>query len=198
MNYLAHAYLSYGDTQLLTGNMIADHVKGQKPLLLLPEGIANGIHLHRKIDAFSDIHPAVNRAKIWFREPYRLYAGAILDTLWDHFLANDAAAFPSDEDLKSFSQRTYASLEDNSNWLPPTFANYLPHMKEHDWLFNYKNIRGIQRSLQGLERRANYIPPIKEAYDIFIGRYYQLAQCYYELIDDLQAYVKNEIVAIRG
>lgn len=198
MNYLAHAYLSLGEADLLTGNMVADHVKGQKPLAMLPKGIANGIRLHRKIDAFSDTHPAVNRAKIWFREPYHLYAGAILDVLWDHFLANDPAAFPSDEDLKAFSQKVYTSLHQNADFLPKTFAGYFQHMKEHDWLFNYKNVRGAQRSLQGLERRAKYIPPIKEAYDIFIGRYYQLAQCYYELIDDLQVYVKTEIVAIRG
>ena len=30
-----------------------------------------------------------------------------------------------------------------------------------------------------------------EAYEIFIGRYHQLAQCYYELIDDLKALAKK-------
>ena len=30
MNYLAHAYLSFGDPDILAGNMISDFVKGKK------------------------------------------------------------------------------------------------------------------------------------------------------------------------
>lgn len=198
MNYLAHAFLSFGDTGILTGNMIADQVKGLKPLELLPKDIADGIRLHRKIDAFSDNHPAVARARVWFREPYRLYAGAVLDTLWDHFLANDPAAFPAAEDLKRFTQDTYARLETTAEWHPDTFRSFYPHMKAHDWLYNYRNLQGARRSLGGLERRALYMPPTQEAYEIFIGRYYQLNQCYFELIDDLRAYVKNETLALRA
>jgi len=198
VNYLAHAYLSFGEPELVTGNMIADHVKGLKPLSELPPGIASGIILHRKIDAFSDQHPAVARAKVWFRERFGLYSGAILDTLWDHFLANDPAAFPSDESLKQFSTATYQVLQRNEAYLPAAFAQYFPYMQEQDWLFHYKSIRGVQRSLKGLERRAKYLSNIEAAYDIFVGRYYQLGQCYFELIDDLKVYVKNELAAIRG
>jgi acyl carrier protein phosphodiesterase len=198
MNYLAHAFLSFGDTDILTGNMIADHVKGQKPLEQLPKGIANGIHLHRKIDAFSDTHPSVLRAKVWFRESYHLYSGPILDTLWDHFLANDPAAFPGEADLKAFTQDVYARLEQTAEWHPEPFQRYFPHMKEYDWLYNYRNLKGARRSLGGLERRALHMPSAEEAYEIFIGRYYQLGQCYYELIDDLRAYVKNETIALRA
>ena len=32
MNYLAHAYLSFGDPGILTGNMISDFVKGKRNL----------------------------------------------------------------------------------------------------------------------------------------------------------------------
>jgi acyl carrier protein phosphodiesterase len=198
MNYLAHAYLSFGDTGILTGNMIADGVKGQKPLEQLPKGIADGIRLHRKIDAFSDNHPAVGRARVWFREAYRLYAVAVLDTLWDHFLANDPSAFPAEADLKQFTRKTYAVLDTTAEWHPEMFKRFFPHMKEHDWLYNYRNLQGARRSLQGLERRALYIPPTQEAYEIFIGRYYQLNQCYFELIDDLREYVKNETLALRA
>jgi acyl carrier protein phosphodiesterase len=30
MNYLAHAYLSFNEPEILTGNMISDFVKGKK------------------------------------------------------------------------------------------------------------------------------------------------------------------------
>jgi len=198
MNYLAHAFLSFGDTGLLTGNMIADVVKGSKPLELLPKDIADGIRLHRKIDAYSDSHPAVSRARVWFREPYRLYSGAILDTLWDHFLANDPAAFPGESDLKAFTLDTYARLDSTAEWHPESFRGFFPHMKAHDWLFNYRNLQGARKALGGLEHRARHIPPIQEAYEIFIGRYYQLSQCYFELIDDLRLYVKTETIALRA
>jgi len=195
MNYLAHAYLSFGDTERLTGNMIADHVKGQLPLGQLPQGIADGIRLHRKIDAFSDTHPAVQRAKVWFRDPYHLYAGPVLDTLWDHFLANDAGAFGSEAELKAFTLDTYARLKTTAAWHPEAFARYFPHMQEYDWLYGYRSMRGAERSLGGLSRRAKHMPPPEAAYEIFVGRYYQLAQCYFELMQDLLAYVKIEIAA---
>jgi acyl carrier protein phosphodiesterase len=193
MNYLAHAYLSFGDALILTGNMIGDHVKGQNALSALPEKIATGVRLHRKIDAFADEHPAVRRAKVWFREPYHLYAGPILDSLWDHFLANDPACFESEEALHDFSLVTYAQLQDTAAWHPPGFARFFSYMREQNWLYSYRNMQGARRSLGGLERRAKHMPPIDEAYNIFIGRYYQLAQCYYELMDEVKTFVKTAL-----
>ena len=80
MNYLGHAFLSFGDGDILTGNMIGDHVKGKIALEQYPDGIKKGIMLHRKIDEYTDLHPATQRAKLPFREVYGLYAGAIMDT----------------------------------------------------------------------------------------------------------------------
>src|SRR3954471_10403197 len=110
MNYLGHAYLSFGDAEVLTGNMIGDHVKGKLALNNFPEKIKRGIIVHRKIDAYADVHPAMQRAKIWFRGDYGLYSGAIMDTLFDHFLANDAKLFPSEKELMRFTQETYDKL----------------------------------------------------------------------------------------
>lgn len=191
MNYLAHAFLSFGDAEILTGNMIADHVKGLKALDSFPGAIANGIRLHRKIDAFVDFHAAVARAKVWFREPYHLYAGAVLDTLWDHFLANDPAAFPAEKDLKKFTLQTYALLERTAEWHPDVFTRYFPHMSAYDWLYNYRSLQGARRAMEGVGRRALYMPPLQEAYEIFIDRYHSLENCYSELMGDLLLYVKK-------
>jgi acyl carrier protein phosphodiesterase len=195
MNYLGHAFLSFGDTEVLTGNMIGDHVKGRLALDKFPPGIKKGILLHRKIDAMADMHPATLRAKLLFRTDYGLYAGAIMDTLYDHFLANDPKYFPSREALANFSQSTYAGLEAHAASFPQGFAAYFPHMKEHNWLLNYRSIKGIGMSLQGLGRRAKYMPPVEKAYEIFIAGYYQLNQCYYDFIDDMIKFVKVELKA---
>ncbi len=195
MNYLGHAFLSYSDELILTGNMIGDHVKGLTALEAFPEGIKKGVLLHRKIDGAADIHPATMRAKLLFREDYGLYAGAIMDTLYDHFLANDPKYFAGEQELKTFTQFTYAQLEKNEAYFPAKFAAYFPHMKEHDWLYNYRNVKGMERSLNGLARRAKYMPPIEKAYETFIANYYHLNQCYYEFIDDIIKFVKNELTA---
>lgn len=193
MNYLGHAYLSFGDPQILLGNLIGDHVKGQLAIQKYPEGIQKGIRLHRKIDQFTDEHPGTQRAKILFREKYGLYSGAIMDSLFDHFLANDPKHFPSEAKLFDFSQDTYSKLEQNREFFPEKFAMYFPFMKEHNWLYNYRSMKGMERSLQGLARRAKYMPPPDEAYKIFVGYYYHLNQCYYELIDDVITFVKIEL-----
>ena len=196
MNYLAHAYLSFNNTDILTGNMVADHVKGKVALEKLPEGIQKGIILHRKIDEFTDFHPATQRAKVWFREDYHLYAGAILDCLYDHYLANDPLYFKNDEALKLFSQNTYQQLAQNEAFFPERFAEYFPYMRQHDWLSNYRNLRGIRKSLGGLEQRAKYMPSADKAYELFITNYYALNQSFFELMDDLVPFVKRESTAL--
>ena len=193
MNYLAHAFLSYNDGERLTGNMIADHVKGRTALEQFPPGIKKGIELHRKIDGKTDMHPATLRAKLIFREVYGLYAGPIVDTLYDHFLANDPKYFPSDAALLSFTESVYMQLGAHAQFFPEKFAGYFPHMKEHNWLYNYRSVKGIERSMKGLARKALYMPPIEKAYEIFVTNYYQLNQCYYEFIDDIIRFVKIEI-----
>lgn len=193
MNYLGHALLSFGDAELLTGNMIGDHVKGKLVPGRFPEGILKGLVLHRSIDSFTDTHAAAIRAKVWFRPVYGLYSGPIIDSLFDHFLANDARYFPSENDLLHFSQTTYQQLESQSVYFPPTFASYFPYMREHNWLYGYRMLPGMRRSLEGLARRAQYMPAPDAAYETFVSHYYQLNQCYYEFIDDVATFVKNQL-----
>ncbi len=193
MNYLGHAYLSFGNAGILTGNMMGDYVKGKLALGKYPAEIQIGLMLHRKIDAYADTHPANQRAKVWFRTDYGLYAGAVLDTLYDHFLANDPKHFPSQQELLTFSQDTYSKLATHQEYFPERFASMFPYMQEHNWLYNYRTLRGVQQSLGGLARRAKHIPPVDKAYATFITQFYQLNQCYYEFMDDVVKFVKLEL-----
>jgi acyl carrier protein phosphodiesterase len=84
MNYLAHAYLSFGHPGILTGNMISDFVKGKKKFDY-PSEVQQGIALHRAIDQFTDTHEATREAKQVFRPAYRLYSGAFVDVVYDHY-----------------------------------------------------------------------------------------------------------------
>src|SRR3989442_7909269 len=98
MNYLAHAYLSFNQPEILVGNMISDFIKGKKQFDY-PVSIQKGIRLHRDIDTFTDAHPATQQLKSFFRPHYRLYAGAFGDIVYDHFLALDPNEFVNDDSL---------------------------------------------------------------------------------------------------
>ena len=193
MNYLGHALLSMGDEELLVGNMIGDYVKGMKALEQYPEGIRRGILLHRKIDSFTDLDASSLRAQVWFRPDYGLYASPIIDTLFDHYLATDPHYFRSEKDLLGFSQDVYKILEKHQSYFPERFAMMFPYMREQNWLYNYRTMMGARRSLQGLHRRAQHMPPADEAYNTFITRYYELAQCYYEFMEKAYKFVNDEL-----
>ena len=185
MNYLAHAYLSFNEPEILAGNMISDFVKGRKKFdFSLP--IQQGIALHRAIDNFTDFHPATQEAKSYFKKDYRLYSGAFVDVVFDHFLANDKKEFSNEGELDSFCQSTYINLQNNEAGLPEKFLKMLPHMKEQNWLFHYSSREGIEKSFEGLARRAVYLSESAIAFSIFNNYYQELENCYQLFFPELK------------
>ncbi|MCR6720139.1 MAG: ACP phosphodiesterase [Chitinophagaceae bacterium] len=189
MNFLAHAYLSFNDPGILVGNMISDFVKGRKKLDY-PSRIQQGIYLHRCIDEFTDTHKATVEGKQLFRPAYRLYAGAIMDVVYDHFLAADEAEF-SDELLKKFSQKVYGTLDANQQWLPAKFAAMFPYMKSHNWLYGYRQREGAHRSLGGLVHRATYLSDSSAAVAVLEQHYDELKSFYREFWADVKPFAKE-------
>lgn len=178
MNYLAHAYLSFNQPEILVGNLISDFVKGKKKFSF-SEGIQKGIHLHREIDNFTDTHPATREAKEIFRPAYRLYAGAFMDVVYDHFLALDKKAFPA-ESLLPFSVTTYTLVEPFLPVLPEPFQKMFPYMKQHNWLYNYQYPWGIERSMAGLVRRSAWLSDSSTAFGLF-ERHHPDLQVFYDV-----------------
>jgi acyl carrier protein phosphodiesterase len=176
MNYLAHAYLSFGRPGILVGNMISDHVKGKKKYDY-PEQIQQGIAVHREIDRFTDMHSATKEAKEIFRPAYRLYAGSLMDVIYDHFLALDENEF-TDESLKAFTINTYSMLDPFSDHFPEKFSSMYPYMKAQNWLYNYRYRQGIEKSLAGVVRRAKYLEESDTAYRLFNEHYNKLKDLY--------------------
>lgn len=185
MNLLAHAYLSFNDPGVLTGNMISDYVKGKKKFLY-PAVVQKGISLHRAIDSFTDDHPATKEAKEFFRSSYRLYAGACVDVVYDHFLANDKNEFADEEALQLFAATAYESLEQNKATLPEKFAAMFPYMRSQNWLYNYRFRFGIEKSFEGLVRRSAYLTDSATAFGIFEENYQGLEQCYHIFFPELK------------
>ena len=189
MNYLGHAYLSFNHQEILVGNMISDFVKGRQRFVF-SGNIQKGIELHRNIDEYTDSHPATKKAMEIFRPAYRLYSGAIVDILYDHYLANDEEEF-SDSSLRNFSQATYRTLETFAAQLPQRFLLPFTYMRTDDWLYNYKYERGMQKSLAGLVRRATYLSESQTAYNLFLQHYVQLNEQYKKFFRDVKQFARQ-------
>lgn len=168
------------------GNLISDYVKGKKKFDY-PAGIQQGITLHRAIDIFTDTHPATKDAKEIFRPHYRLYSGALVDVVYDHFLATDPDEF-TETSLLTFSHQVYATIDRQEEWLPGFFAAMYPYMKSQNWLFNYRTRQGAQKSLGGVVRRAVYLTEAETAYSLFEQHYQLLRNCYRQFWADVKPF----------
>ena len=197
MNFLAHAFLSFDDPDILTGNMISDFVKGKKKFGY-PQTIQHGIQLHRLIDEFTDFHPITAAAKQFFRPAYRLYSGAFVDVVFDHFLAKDDMQFAPYNGLKEFTQIIYHQLETESVFFPAPFQMMFPYMRMQNWLFGYRTTEGIYKSFGGLVRRSKYLKESETAFKIFLEHYKDLEQCYFAFFPELKKYAFEKLAAIKG
>ena len=196
MNYLAHAYLSFRKPQVLVGNMISDHVKG-KSRYDYPPVIQVGITLHRRIDEFTDFHGSTREAKEIFRPHYRLYSGALVDVIYDHFLATDPQEF-TEESLLEFSLSTYRDLNDNAKWFPERFAVIYPYMQSQNWLFHYRTREGTSKSLHGVVRRARYLTESQTAFNLFEENYQLLSSLYRQFWQDVKLFAQKELENLSG
>jgi acyl carrier protein phosphodiesterase len=196
MNYLAHAYLSFGDPDILAGNMISDFVKGKKKFDY-PDRIQMGIALHRKIDEYTDTHPATHQAKQFLKAAAGLYAGAFTDIIYDHFLANDPYEFEEGA-LAVFTQNTYVQLQSFEKVLPEKFQMFLLHMRTQDWLLHYRSREGIHNSFRGLCRRAKFIHDAEPVFEAFLNHYEELKMTYEFFFPHVKTFAYHELLYLRG
>ena len=196
MNYLAHAYLSFYEPDIIAGNMISDFVKGKKKLDYSP-GIQTGISLHRYIDEFTDTHEINLQAKQLFRPVYRLYAAAFLDIVYDHFLANDPHEFADDRSLELFSLQTYRVLAGYEPVFPEHFRLMFPYMQKHNWLYNYRLREGIHKSFGGMVRRAQYMSDPAPAIEIFETNYDALQRSYESFFPSLKDFAARRLQQLK-
>jgi len=147
--------------------------------------------LHRAIDTFTDAHQATKQAKEIFRPHYRLYSGALVDVLYDHFLATDENEF-SEKSLYAFSIDVYSILDKYRAQFPERFGGMFPYMKNYNWLFNYRTFHGTKKSLGGVVRRALYLTESDTAAYLFEKHYQPLKEYYRQFWKDLKPFARRE------
>lgn len=194
MNYLAHAYLSFNQPDIIAGNMISDFIKGKRKFDY-SKGIQQGIALHRAIDEFTDNHIATKTARKFFQPHYGLYSAVFMDVVYDHFLASDDKEF-SDASLMNFSQGIYHVLSSYQTIFPDKFRLIFPYMKEYNWLYNYKNTSGIRRSFEGISHRALYMTESGTAFTIFLENYEPLKEYYNTFFPELKKFAFDALQSL--
>ena len=161
MNFLAHAFLSGDNPELLLGNFIADTVKGKQAELYTIE-VAKGIKLHRLIDTYTDTHQIVAETKARLRPQYRKFAPVIADIFYDHFLASRFEQY-AQEPLAPYTQKVYGIVSASLHLLPERMKYTFEHMHRHNWLLGYAELEGVGRALTGMSRRASFASGMETA-----------------------------------
>ncbi len=151
MNYLAHALLSINSNDLLVGSFLGDFIKG-KPDRSLPEGIKQGIILHRKIDSFTGSHPIAVNSRNRIGPQRRRFAGIITDIVYDHFLIQHWSEF-SPIPTPRFTQRVYKAIQEHGtlfNGKMQALAS-LPILEQLFW--SNKDLEGVGNTLDTIAKK---------------------------------------------
>ncbi|RYH73956.1 DUF479 domain-containing protein [Flavobacteriaceae bacterium 144Ye] len=194
MNFLAHIYLS-GDNEFVTiGNFIADGIRG-KSYKKFPVDVQIGILLHREIDTYTDAHPIVRQSTKRLHKNYSHYSGVIVDILYDHFLAKNWKDY-SNVPLEVYVEQFYDSLEANFEMLPNRTQRMLPHMIADNWLLSYAKIEGIQRVLDGMNRRTKNVSGMNTATNELKQYYAEFENEFTSFFEELRAFTKQKRIDI--
>ncbi|WP_018749390.1 acyl carrier protein phosphodiesterase [Chitiniphilus shinanonensis] len=159
MNYLAHLYLAGTSSADRVGGLMGDFVKGPLPGRL-PQPLADGVALHRAIDAWAEGHPAFRASRARVSAARRRVSGIMVDLFYDHFLALHWTRFVP-RPLEAFARDAYAEVAREARWLPEPLAAVLPAMQRHDWLSSYRDPANVAFALERMaERRLRQPNPL--------------------------------------
>jgi acyl carrier protein phosphodiesterase len=196
MNYLAHIYLSGENEQIAIGNFIADGIRGKQYRTYDPQ-IQIGILLHRAIDSFTDAHPVVRQSTKRLHKNYSHYSGVIVDILYDHFLAknwNHYSSIPLDIYVENF----YDNLEQHFIILPNRIQRLLPHMISENWLLSYAKIEGIQKVLDGMNRRTKFKSEMNKATFELVTFYEAFENEFTEFFKELMNFTNKKLEELKS
>ena len=185
MNYLAHSYLAFSEEQIV-GQFLEDFIPN-RDRFSFPEGMQEGITLHREVDTFTDSHPEIREAKKIFSPLVRLYSGAFVDVSMDYFLANSLP----DKVLKKHSEKVYEALRKYEEFLPERLLRIADSMEKDNWLYNYKEDWGIKYSMQNVLNKAKYLDKDIQVFEVFLNNKPQLQKHFEMFFPDLLHHVKE-------
>jgi len=195
LNFLAHQYLSFHCRPFMVGNFIADTLRG-KSYLELDAAIVTGVLIHRAIDHYTDTHPVVAETRRLLYPHFGKYAAVVQDVYYDHFLALHWDTY-NRVPLDVFVRDVYTTLDTYKAVFNERSQRAFYHMREHDWLGNYRYVQGIDRSLKGLARRASFPSNMERGLAPLTAHFAEMEGHFMQFFPALEAHVsemfQNEI-----
>jgi len=189
MNYLAHCYLSCSEEDILIGNFMTDFLKKSEEENYSGRVLA-GIELHRKIDDYTDKHPASLELRALLRKRHGKYAPVVVDLVWDYFLSINWSQY-SGSALADFNNEMYAILSKRKEELPAKLKSKIDNMINHDFLMSYANKDYMLKSLTWMDQRVKFKSAFTETILDIEENYEQIDQLFGQFFPELIAYSES-------
>lgn len=186
MNFLAHLHLAHLADSSLSGNLLADFVRGN-PEKAYPPEIVSGIFMHRRIDVLTDNLPEVKAARDWFRPETRRVAPITLDVMWDHFLSRHWATLSPEMPLSDFVHYAQAQVTAILPDSPPRFVNLNEYLWSERWLERYRDMDFIQRVLNGMASRRPRLDALRDSWQDLDAHYQNLEETFWSFYPRMMA-----------
>lgn len=191
MNFLAHLHLAHLAESSLLGNLLADFVRGN-PHEQWPTPVADGILMHRRLDAMTDNLPEVQEARPLFRPETRRVAPITLDVVWDHFLARHWNSFSPDITLQAFSHFAEQRIVPHLASTPEGFQALNAVMWRERWFEHYADPARIARVLNGMAQRRPRLIALRDSWQDFTDHYAQLEALFFRFYPRLMLLAQSK------
>jgi acyl carrier protein phosphodiesterase len=166
MNFLAHCLIGAQatsqlpagrataiDPDLVAGGFLGDFIKGRVPESM-PAGLARGVRLHRRVDAYSNQQPSIRRSCDRFPAQLRRLAPVFVDIIADHLLSRNWSSY-HDLPITAFTADTYELIAGYDDWLSGSARRFFTYMRDTDLLAAYADWDVTLRALYSITRRLN-------------------------------------------
>lgn len=186
MNFLAHLHLAQLASSSLTGNLLADFVRGD-PKGRWSDTIVAGIQMHRRLDSLSDHLPEVREAKQLFVPETRRVAPIALDVIWDHFLARSWSALHPQQGLAEFCAVAEQTIARDLAQTPDNFQHLNRLIWQQRWLERYAEPENLENVFRQMAQRRPRLIMLADCYQDFITHYRELEALFYRFYPRLMA-----------
>lgn len=178
MNFLAHLHLAHLAKSSLSGNILADFIRGNPADSFAPEIVA-GIYMHRRVDALTDGLPEIAIARQWFRPETRRVSPISLDIIWDHFLSLHWQRINPTQPLSEFVDYARGQIEPLLPQMPAAFVDLNHHLWDERWLERYSDMHFIASVLGAMARRRPKLAQLRESWHDLETHYHELEDLFW-------------------
>lgn len=145
----------------MAGAILGDVVRGSD-LSSYPSDIAEGIRLHRRVDAATDRHPLIVAARADFPDGARRYAGILLDLANDYVLSRQWQRH-SHESLLQFTERAGLAIGAAAEYFERNAARAPTASGFTQLLRSYGSEDGIDRAIARTALRLKHPEKLLQA-----------------------------------